>query len=282
MNARAPRSARTPVRRALWLAMLATASLSGCKREPVYRDLATLPHVERTRGKVSPEKVPWAFEYQLGNARICYDQALAKDPTLRGTVTVTATRQSENGNVDITSARAGTVSAELEKCIAWEFRAPPGVQPGSKETATLDLEPQLVQEPTPPGDFAFHKVVRRMVEPANVRVVSLEIRREPDKLGQNMERFLDAQCTAKVEFLKDGEEDWCGSLRPLGGPQCRPGAKAEGGSCECPKVKRRKGEQVVLQGQVSFVLYGKNGWACTMGMYDDGRRFFGDETRQVE
>ncbi|MBK9000649.1 MAG: hypothetical protein IPM35_33420 [Myxococcales bacterium] len=269
------------MRRALVPVVLVAASFAACKREPRYRDLATLPHVERTRGKVAPEKVPWAYDYQLGNARICYDQALEKDSAQRGTVTVTATRPSDFGNVDITTTRTGTISGELEKCIAWEFRAPPGVQPKSKETVTLKLAPVVVREAKPPGDFAFHRVIRKMVEPANVRVVSMDVRREPDELGQNRDRYAKAQCTVKVEFLKDGEDDWCGSLRPLGGPRCR-GKWEAGDPCDCAKVKRKKGAQVELKGEISATLHGKNGWAFTMGEYDDGRRFFGDETREVE
>ncbi|MCC6668914.1 MAG: hypothetical protein IT375_34530 [Polyangiaceae bacterium] len=47
-------------------------------------------------------------------------------------------------------------------------------------------------------------------------------------------------------------------------------------------MQRTKGEQVELRGELWAMLYGKNGWAVTMGEYDDGRRFFGDETREVE
>lgn len=185
----------------LAFAPLALVLVSACKREPVHKDLATLPHVERTRG--------------------------------------------------------------------------------SKETVTPELSSEVVREPKAPGDFAFHKVIRKMVEPAGVRVVSMDVRREHDQLGQNDDRHVKAQCSVRVEFVEDGEDDWCGALRPVGGQRCR-GKWEAGGPCDREKVRRNKGEPVELRGELWAMLDGKNGWAVTMGEYDDGRRFFGDETREVE
>jgi hypothetical protein len=256
------------------LLLLALLVPLGCKREPKLRDIATLPHVERARGKVQPEKVAWAYEYQITHARNCYDRELLVDPNQRGTVTLTAKRAGADANVEISSKRTGTISAALESCIAWEFRAPPGVAPSSTETATLTLEAEVEREPTPPGDFAFRKVVDRMLEPTGARVLALEVHREPESLSDNF-RMLTATCTAKVEFRKDGDDDWCGTLRSPGGPQCR--GKAEG--CECPVVKRKKGEQLELKGPVTFIQ-SKNGWSLSHGSYEDGRHFFGDETRE--
>lgn len=256
--------------------MLALPAISGCKRERTLRDIGTLPHVERARGKIQPEKVAWAYDYQLDKARVCYDEALAKDRNQRGTVIVTAHRPSDFGNVDVTAKRSGTISSELEKCIAWEFRAPPNVAPRSKETATLVLEPEIRREPAPPGDFAFRKVVERMLEPATLRVIALEVRRQPEVLT-NGDRFLFADCTAKVEFSRDGEDDFCGDLRPPAGPSCR--GKSDEGGCVCAKAKRKKGEQLELKGQLSFRLT-QNGWIFSRGMYDDDRHFFGDVARE--
>jgi hypothetical protein len=266
------------------LLVLAVLASTGCEHEKkAYRDIETLPHVERTRGTVSGLRdFPWAYEYQLGDARICYDRALQRDPTQRGTVSLIALPPGGQAFAKITTQHTGTVSAGLESCIASALRALQVGEPKSKETATLTLEPRTVREPTPPGDFAFRKVIDHMVEPAKARVVSLEVHRNPDQATQREgERSLEATCKAKVEFLKDSEEDWCGELRPLGGPQCRPGAH-EPGDCECPKVKHDKGAQIMLDGRLSFTLYGKNGWVFSMGMYEDGRRFFGDETREIE
>jgi hypothetical protein len=86
--------------RALSVLVLAVAALPGCKRERT-RDIGRLPHVERARGKIQPEKVVWAYEYQLDKARVCYVEALAKDRNQRGTVTITAHRPSDFGDVDI-------------------------------------------------------------------------------------------------------------------------------------------------------------------------------------
>lgn len=67
-----------------------TIAATGCKREKTHRDLATLPHVERTRGSVHGLRdVPWVYEPQLLDAKTCYDRALQKDPAQRGTACFT-------------------------------------------------------------------------------------------------------------------------------------------------------------------------------------------------
>jgi hypothetical protein len=258
-----------PARAAIAIALgLLAVVACGKKKPPVLRDPATLPHVDHVFPVVRSDRLP---DTMLGDIRHCYQEALGRDPTLGGTLTLDI-RWNPPFPADVNFGIAGgKIDAGFRYC-AVPLIAPWNVlklDAGDRVKVEVSLHGEMRREPAPPGWIAFGAVATRMLSGAPVKVLRTKVEGPIDEgVNGDLARYRTGTVVVDVEFTDEASYAACGGISDF----------FPTGAMPCPKVHHFKGDDTTVNGWVGFTLEDLNvGWKD-----DNGRHWFGDEAREVE
>ena len=252
---------------AIVMSVLAVASCSK-KKAVVLRDPATLPHVDRAFPVVRSDRLP---DTMLGDIRHCYQEALDRDATLGGTLTLDIRwNPPAPGDVSLRIA-GGKIDPGLGYCTI-PLIAPYNelhLDAGDRVKVEVSLHGEMRHEPAPPGWAAFGAVATRMLRGAPLKVLRTKMDGViDDGVNGDGARYRTGTVVVDVEFTDEASYAACGGISDF----------FPTGAMPCPKVHHFKGDDTTVNGWVGFTLKDVNaGWDD-----DNGRHWFGDEAREVE
>ncbi len=210
---------------------------------------------------MSPKRIGGLPDWALDQVHDCYTASLRTNPAQRGSLAFTVVPPAAAGNVEVDLKSEGSLQPDVVNCARGALQSIYHYPKGRRQpklSATVTLEPELIQAPAPPTD----KLARRLaaVRYAEAGVVEI-VEYTTESIGHRSmlgDLVREMRYRLKLRFVRDGYEGLCVHHAQYKRFEVDP-VKPRGAGHMCDSKPRKKGDETDDSGVHYFHLT-DGGW----------------------